>query len=51
MLPEQIAPFIMPFLNIVLFFALEMLINLVIRVAKKEKTMVVAAVPSGVKKK
>lgn len=36
-LPETIAPFIMPFLNIALFFAAEMLVNLVVRSAKRTK--------------
>ena len=36
-IPETVAPFVMPFLNIALFFAAEMLIHLVICFAKKKK--------------
>lgn len=37
MLSESVAPFVMPFVNIILFFALEMVINAVVRVAKRER--------------
>ena len=36
-IPEGISPFIMPFLNIALFFAVEMSIHLIIRLTKKRK--------------
>ena len=35
--PETIAPFVMPFLNIVLFFTVEMIIYLILFVSKKAK--------------
>ncbi len=37
MLPEYIAPFIMPFLNIFIFFAVEILIHLVLCAIKKHR--------------
>ena len=36
-IPETIAPFIMPILNIVLFFVVEILLHLVICIAKRTK--------------
>ena len=36
-IPETIAPFIMPLLNIVLFFVVEILLHLVICIAKRTK--------------
>lgn len=37
MLSESVAPFVMPFVNIILFFALAMVITAVVRVAKRER--------------
>lgn len=34
--PETIAPFMMPVLNIVLFFGVEMLLNLVLKLERKK---------------
>jgi len=35
-LPENIAPYIMPFLNIAIFFAVEMLISLIFKILRKQ---------------
>ncbi len=35
-LPEEIAPFVMPFVNVAVFFAAEMLLNFVLRLVKRK---------------
>ena len=38
-IPESIAPFVMPFLNIIIFFAVEIIIHIVIRAVQRRKSL------------